>query len=85
MDLAKTSVLHLDAGHTVNGNPRRLYLLCHPTGIVGIVNENYRGSDALDEFGEAAGKQLRKQIVAKIKITPGEYQTLKRHKLTKHA
>ena len=44
------AAIHLDAGHDVNGNPRRAYMVvCPNRGIIDAINEGYRGRDALKD------------------------------------
>lgn len=41
--------VRLDAGNDTNGNPRRLYLVIHPTiGVVASIAEEYHGPRCLD-------------------------------------
>ena len=50
-DLEDLSVLHLDAGNDLNGNPRRVYVLAHPTaGFLAAVDEGYEGWAAIGDF-----------------------------------
>jgi len=44
--------IYLDAGHNVNGNPRRGWLIVDGSGNrVDFVDEGYAGRSALDEAG----------------------------------
>ncbi len=72
--MKNVSIVHLNAGHDVNGNPRRLYVLLTPKGVVGAADEGYMGESVLDAFG----KGLSRQIVLGLAITPGEYRSLKK-------
>jgi hypothetical protein len=77
--VAECTVLHLDAGHDRNGNPRRLFLVLHRTGeIVAAVDEGYIGPRALEEYIPKVGKTLREMNYCTIKTTAGEYRALLR-------
>jgi hypothetical protein len=76
---ANITVLHLDAGHDVNGNPKRLYVLVRPGHVVAVVSEGYRGVSALDDaFGPKAGVTLRKAIAVQLPVTGKAYTEIKR-------
>lgn len=75
----RCTVLHLDAGHDTNGNPRRLFLVLHLTeGIVAAVDEGYYGASALDrDLSPKVGKILRGENgYHTIKTTPSERRDL---------
>ena len=70
-------IIHLDAGHTTNGNPRRLYLVVEEGKILAAVDEGHEGVGALEsELGTARGKALAKTRVGPIATTPAEYREL---------
>lgn len=83
MVLSNISILHLDAGHDPNGNPKRLYVLVEPGSVVAVVNEGYRGRAAIDDaFSHDVGAKgittLSKAISIKLAITGKEYTEIKR-------
>lgn len=65
--------IHLNAGHTASGNPRRLYLVvdCETGMAIDAVDEGYQGTGALDEAGY--GDAVRGPDIV---TTPAEYKTL---------
>ncbi len=68
-------VLHLNAGHNVNGNPRRLYVVIGRDGSVErVINEGYAGIGAL----WSAYPRLKDKPVypVELEITPREYRRL---------
>ncbi len=74
-------VVHLDAGHDTNGNPKRLFLVFDRDGEIAAVDEGYEGPHALDtELGKQVGERLRAMLPwsARIAIEPGEYRDLLR-------
>jgi hypothetical protein len=64
--------IHLNAGHTGNGNPRRLFLVIDPDSgqAVDAVDEGYEGTGAVTrEYpGIKAGPEIH--------TTPAEYREL---------
>lgn len=64
--------IHVKAKNDLNGNPRRLYLVCSPHGPVAAVAEGYDGSHAIRGAGYEA------PIVADIHVQPAEYKRLLR-------
>jgi len=55
--------IRLDAGHTPNGNPQRVFVLFDKKGnIVDTVDEGYRGSGALDHAGYPTKYSLKEHI-----------------------
>lgn len=71
-DRRRHVAIHLNAGHDVNGNPRRVYVVIDRYGaIVATVDEGYSGTQALKDAGfpnVIHGPQFA--------ITPGEYRDL---------
>jgi hypothetical protein len=70
------SVVHCNAGNDRNGNPRRIFLVFHNGALVGSIDEEYEGEQALDIFGEETGRILRSRIALVLAITPSEYRRL---------
>lgn len=69
--------IHLNAGNTTSGNPRRLFVLYSSTGnVVDIIDEGYRGIGAVSD----AGYSTAPPIVGQFRITPGEYAALLKRK-----
>jgi hypothetical protein len=66
--------IHVDAGHDVNGNPRRGWLIIDTKSgdSFDFVTEGYRGTGALKMTYPDATQGPR------LTITPGEYRDLKR-------
>ena len=73
------NVVHLDAGHDVNGNPRRLYVLVSGEGgIAATVDEGYSGIGALDALlGKEKGRAAASSAPT-IKIPAAQYRALKK-------
>jgi len=79
------AIVHLNAGHTPNGNPKRCYVVydMHEDGtIVGVYDEGYEGRSCIPD-------KYRKSIVfpsvelGTIKTTTAEYRAmLKNHPVT---
>jgi hypothetical protein len=66
------AIIQLDAGHTVNGNPRRCYVAIDSKhGIVGTTDEGYRGYGALP-------KRYWHTQIPRIATTPKDYRDLLR-------
>lgn len=70
-------IIHFDAGHDVNGNPRRAYVRFAEAyghgAIAQVWTEGYHGSAAVDpEYRDEAKDAPR------IPTTPAFYRTLKR-------
>jgi hypothetical protein len=64
--------IHLNAGHTGNGNPRRLFLVIDPDSgeAVDAVDEGYEGSSAvIRRYPEIKGGP-------EIETTPAEYRRI---------
>ena len=77
--VSSVTVVRLDAGNDANGNPRRLFLIMNPGGIVAAVDEGYSGSSALVRaFGKDTGDKLVRKydLGGTINTTPGEYRSL---------
>lgn len=65
--------IHLDAGHTTNGNPRRVYVvLDEKAQIVDVIDEGYEGSARVTRVH---GKI---PISEEIETTPGQYRDMKK-------
>lgn len=66
--------IKVNAGHDTNGNPRRGWMItsCQKGDVLDFIDEGYRGSSILRREHPRAveGPELR--------VTPGEYQDLKR-------
>jgi len=69
----RSSMIRLDAGHTLNGNPRRAYLHLRGFSIVGVYPEGYRGSNAVP-----ARLRHLARCCATIATTPAQYRALLR-------
>jgi hypothetical protein len=71
--------IHLDAGHDVNGNPKRLYLIVDSSReylpIEAVIEEGYSGQSALNVMKLPASIKHR---VLHLKTTAGEYQQIKK-------
>ncbi len=70
-------VLHLNAGHTVNGNPRRVYVVIGRDGCIKrAIDEGYNGISAL----WTAYPRLKDKPVYPVQLdtTPAEYRRLLR-------
>ena len=70
------AIIQLDAGHTVNGNPRRCYVAIDNkkyggNGIVGVTDEGYRGWGVLP-------KRYQHRAIPRIATTPKDYRDLLR-------
>lgn len=66
--------LHLDAGHDVNGNPRRLYVvLDQQANVVEVIDEGYEGRGALRKY---APKTTRGLPIVEFETTPRQYREL---------
>jgi len=74
--MSKFIALHLDAGHTTNGNPRRLYLIIDPQSgnVVDAVDEGHRGHGVVPK----GVQHIWLYGTDRIAITPKEYRDLLR-------
>lgn len=72
------TVLHLKSKNDINGNPRRLFLVMHPNGMVAAVDEGYVETSALNVFESEVSAILRARIVGAIEIKPKQYRELLR-------
>ncbi len=71
------AVLHLNAGHNVNGNPRRIYVCIGRDGqAFDAIDEGYAGISAL----ESKYPSLRKKPIYPVVLdtTPAQYRALLR-------
>ncbi len=67
-------ILHLNAGHNVNGNPRRCYVVIDKTGCIKrVIDEGYAGDSAL---WAAYPKLKGKTYPVDFDVTPAEYRRL---------
>lgn len=71
----------LRAGHDVNGNPRRLWVIVRVGGesadYVGVYDEGYAGLNALpDEWRERVRRGMGQ--LPDLEITPAQYRQLKK-------
>ena len=71
------TVLHLNAGKDTNGNPRRVYVLAHPTaGFLAAVDEGHAGWQAIASFDvETIGGSLtalRNRILPTLDTSPSQ-------------
>jgi hypothetical protein len=66
--------LHLDAGHTTNGNPRRCYLVIDPATLehLAVIDEGFEGIAALRRHYPTA------RCAAEVPTTPAHYRSLMR-------
>jgi hypothetical protein len=78
------AVIHFDAGHDRNGNPRRLYVVAHPMrGTLLAIDEGFEGSSAIDTHSAikavpGLGALLRSRVVGTFAFTAGKYRELLR-------
>jgi hypothetical protein len=70
--------LHLDAGHTPNGNPRRVYAIIEVTpggaNVVDVIDEGHRGHGAISKTIPV----IWFYGTDRIETTPKEYRDLLR-------
>lgn len=66
--------IYLEAGHDVNGNPRRGWAIVHRTtgSLIDFVDEGYRGNPALTRVYPEAVEG------PSFTVTPGQYRDLRR-------
>jgi hypothetical protein len=68
----KYMYIHLNAGHTTNGNPRRVFVVIDVSDgtIVDAIDEGYKGTDAVTSHypGIVAGPEFD--------TTPAQYRAL---------
>jgi hypothetical protein len=56
----------IDAGHTVDGNPMRAYIVYNGPLVMGVYEDGYRGKNAIPEFFlEKMGAELFTMDVTK--------------------
>lgn len=69
---SECTVVYLNAGNDVNGNPRRLFVLSHPTaGWLATADEGYAGREAIGDFKvEWAGDKPTAVRLLRDRITP---------------
>jgi hypothetical protein len=80
--MSKLIALHLDAGHTANGNPRRLYLIIDTQSgnVVDAIDEGHRGHGAIP-------KDIKVVFLYgtdRLATTPKEYRDLLRDAETRN-
>jgi hypothetical protein len=77
VNASELTVVYLNAGNDSSGNPRRLFVLSHPTaGWIATADEGYAGRAAIADFKvewhapEAAQRLLRDRITPCIECSP---------------